>query len=123
MNNVAVASAQTDITFLTPDSVCYFSVRQPDLVVSIEGRNATVTGRWNETLFLQQAADTTLCAFDITALTDCATAPVAANPNALFYTADAQSELRHYENVVAGDSVTLIDYTEEDPALHLPEKE
>ena len=27
------------------------------------------------------------------------------------------------ENVVAGDSVTLIDYTEEDPALNLPEKE
>ena len=27
------------------------------------------------------------------------------------------------ENVVAGDSVTLIDYTEEDSALHLPEKE
>lgn len=24
---------------------------------------------------------------------------------------------------VAGDSVTLIDYTEEDPALNLPEKE
>ncbi len=27
------------------------------------------------------------------------------------------------ENVVTGDSVTLIDYTEEDPALNLPEKE
>ena len=27
------------------------------------------------------------------------------------------------ENVVAGDSVTLIDYTEEDPVLHLSEKE
>ena len=27
------------------------------------------------------------------------------------------------ENVVAGDSVTLIDYTEEDPVLNLPEKE
>ena len=27
------------------------------------------------------------------------------------------------ENVVAGDSVTLIDYTEEDSVLHLPEKE
>ena len=27
------------------------------------------------------------------------------------------------ENVVAGDSVTLIDYTEEGPALVLPEKE
>ena len=27
------------------------------------------------------------------------------------------------ENVVAGDSVTLIDYTEEDSVLHLSEKE
>lgn len=27
------------------------------------------------------------------------------------------------ENVVTGDSVMLIDYTEEDPALNLPEKE
>ena len=27
------------------------------------------------------------------------------------------------ENVVAGDSVTLIDYTEEDSVLHLLEKE
>ncbi len=27
------------------------------------------------------------------------------------------------ENVVTGDSVTLIDYTEEDSVLHLPEKE
>lgn len=27
------------------------------------------------------------------------------------------------ENVVAGDSVTLIDYTEEDSVLHLYEKE
>ena len=27
------------------------------------------------------------------------------------------------ENVVAGDSVTLIDYTEEDSVLHLHEKE
>ena len=27
------------------------------------------------------------------------------------------------ENVVTGDSVTLIDYTEEDPAFHLPDKE
>jgi uncharacterized membrane protein YukC len=26
------------------------------------------------------------------------------------------------ENVVTGDSVTLIDYTEEDSVLHLPEK-
>ena len=103
LNHPAVASKQTSIAFETPDSIAYFTVREADLAVVPEGRHAVVTGRWNEPLFRQLAADAKVCSYDITGLTELNVEPQASNPNALFYASAEQKDLEGYANVVVGD--------------------
>lgn len=111
LNKPAVASTQSKIAFETPDSIVYFAVRQPDLAVTTNGRMATVSGRWNAHLFSERAADDRVCVYDITALTELSTQPIAANPNALFVATAAQaSALADGHNMVTDgvcDSLVL----------------
>jgi len=101
LNHPAVASQQSTISFDTPDSIAYFTVREADLAVVNDGRTAIVSGRWNEPLFRQMATDPYVCSYDITELTELSVQPVAANPNALFYAAPEQKEWSAFDNVVA----------------------
>ena len=82
----------------------YFTVRSSDLSVTIDGRQATVTGRWNSDLFSQQASDARVCAYDISGLSDLNSQPVAANPNALFYTDQGTEVMKQFHNIVVGDA-------------------
>ena len=72
--------------------------------VAVEGRTATVTGRWNETLFQQKTTDPSVCSYDITGLSLLNVQPVVANPNAVFFASTDQQEWGHYDNVVIGDA-------------------
>lgn len=81
----------------------YFTVRSSDLAVTSDGRQATVTGRWNADLFRQQAGDASVCSYDISGLSDLNSQPEAANPNALFYTEQATEAMQQFHNIVVGD--------------------
>ena len=103
MNDKAVASAQTDIAIDAPSPYTYFIIQKPDLNIAFDGRNATVTGRWNATLFTQKASDATVCSYDISGLTELNEKPVAANPNALFYTTAENAPQQDMDNLVVDD--------------------
>ena len=100
LNDKAVASVQSDIAIDTDAPYVYFTVQQPDLTIITEGRNATVTGHWNASLFTEQATDARVCSYDISGLADLNEKPIAANPNALFFTNTPVSGI---VNVVVGD--------------------
>ena len=103
MNTTVRASEKTEMQMAEGQGEIFFTVRPSDLTLTVEGRTATVSGRWNETLFQQKADDASICSYDISALTQLNTQPVAANPNALFYTSADATDLLKYDNVVAGD--------------------
>lgn len=103
MNNVSVASEQTDIQMDLPENCVYFTTREPDLNIVVDGRNATVTGRWNASLFKEKASDSTVCSYDISDLAQLNSKPQAANPNAIFYAKAEDTSLAGIENVVVGD--------------------
>ena len=108
LNHPAVATSQSTIQFETPDSVAYFTVRDADLSVVRDGRQAVVAGRWNEPLFRRLTDGFGICSYDITALDDFNAQPRADNPNALFYTTADRTELAQYDNVVVGDVCTSL---------------
>jgi len=103
IGNKAVASTASDIQMDTDETYTYFTVREADLTVAIDGRNATVTGRWNAKLFASQATDAGVTSYDISGLTELGEKPQAANPNALFYTTEGDTAVAAIENVVVGD--------------------
>lgn len=103
MNNKAVASSQSDIQIDTDQEYVFFTIREADLDVVVDGRNAKVTGHWNATLFSNKATDAYVCSYDISGLAGLNVKPVAANPNAVFYTTSENSSLADIENVVVGD--------------------
>lgn len=103
LNEKVQATEASDLVFDTPVRTLYFTVRSSNLEVTVNGREATVTGRWNADLFREKAQDASVCSYDITGLTDLNSQPEAANPNALFY-ASAQSEgIGQLKNIVVGD--------------------
>ena len=103
LDSKATASTQTDIAHATADAGVRFTVFKPDLAVTADGRTATVTGRWNATLFAEMATDANVTSYDITAVTELGEKPQAPNPNALFYTNAGDTALAAMDNVVAGD--------------------
>lgn len=103
LSGSASASEVSPIQFDTDEEYVYFTIREANLKVTADGRNAVVTGCWNTSLFQQQATDANVCAYDISALTDLSDQPVAANPNALFYATAEQSAWSIYDNVVVDD--------------------
>lgn len=103
LNKPAVATTQSTIMFETPDSIVYFTVREPDLTVTADGRRAVVSGRWNEMAFRRQSADERICSFDLTTLQELNSQPVAANPNALFYVNPGCELPTNLYNVVTDD--------------------
>ncbi len=103
LKNKAVASAQSDIVIDTDAPYTFFTILKPDLAIVIDGRNAIVTGRWNASLFMQKATDASVCSYDISGLAELNEKPIAANPNALFYTTAENTSLSGIENIVVGD--------------------
>ena len=104
LNNKAVASVQTDIAIDTDEPYTYFVVQKADLDIAVDGRIATVTGHWNAALFKKMAPDASVCSYDISALEELTEKPVAANPNALFFTStEASPTVAEIENIVVGD--------------------
>lgn len=79
------AGLRTDMIFDTPDSIVYFIVKNPTLAVTVHGRTATVTGDWSAARFTNLANDPSVTAYDMTAVSQLATQPKAANANALFF--------------------------------------
>ena len=103
MNTTVKASENTELQMGEGEGEVFFTVRASDLTVTSTGRTAVVSGRWNETLFSQLASDATVCSYDISALTQLNTQPVAANPNAVFYASADATDLLRFNNVVVGE--------------------
>lgn len=103
LKDKAIASVQSDIIIDTDEPYTYFTILKPDLAIVIDGRNATVTGHWNAALFKQKATDASVCSYDISGLAELNEKPIAANPNALFYTTAENTNLAGMENIVVGD--------------------
>ena len=82
--SVRIGNVRTNPLTFAGDSVVYFTTRQPDFSVVVNGRNAVATGKWNKMLFEANMGDSTVCVYDMTAVEDIVAQPVAANPNALF---------------------------------------
>ncbi len=93
------AGLRTDMIFDTPDSLVYFIVKNPTLAVTAHGRTATVTGDWSAARFTELASDPSVTAYDMTAVSQLASQPKAANANALFF---VSTPITGAKNVVAG---------------------
>lgn len=104
----AMATERTAIICETSDSEVYFIPREATLAVVANGRHAVVTGRWNASLFSQVASDVRVCSYDMTAVSELNSQPVAANPNALFYVAEGTNTEALLHNVVVGDVCNLL---------------
>lgn len=98
MNHTATAGVKSNIAFDTADSVVFFTVKEADLAMTATGRNATVSGAWDLLTFTRLAKDTSVCNYDMTAVTELNAQPVAANPNALFY---ASNKVAGAYNIIA----------------------
>ena len=82
-----VDSGET-LHFATPDTLIRFKVCDPTLEsLSVKDGVMTLTGDWDPMYFQKLAADTAIIGYDLTQVKGVNSQPVAANPNALFYTA------------------------------------
>lgn len=104
LNNTAMATTRTDLQFLTDEPIVYFTPRKADLAITANGREATVSGHWNAALFSQLAKDASVTSYDISQLQELSEQPMAANPNALFYTGSETSAMEGLKNIVVGDA-------------------
>ena len=98
MNHTATAGLKSNISFDTVDSVAYFTVRNSDLVISIDNHKAVVIGTWDATAFKKLATNASICSYDLTGVKDFTSQPEAPNPNALFY---APNNIEGAYNVIA----------------------
>lgn len=78
--------SEGSLEYLTTDSIVYFNVRQSDLLVQVEGRQAKVTGTYNDALFVEAVNDISVCSYDMTGVKEITMRPTVANPNAIIYT-------------------------------------
>ena len=92
------AGVTSEMIFDTPDSIVYFITKYPTLEVVAKGRKATVTGDWNAAIFTSKAQDAAVTSYDMTNVVQLSEQPVAANENALFFTA---APIEGSANVVA----------------------
>lgn len=91
MNNLASAGLPSYIDLTTPDSVVYFRVQAPDLVVASQTDvEYVLSGHWNEQVFENLTKDETICRYDLTNVVGVTSIPSVANENALFYVAPNQ---------------------------------
>jgi len=81
LDSVARAGTNSPITF-SEDSAVYFQVTEPTLAVAVDGRCATVTGRYNEHLFMSLTSPT-VTYYDMTAVKGRLDAPDFDNPNTM----------------------------------------
>ncbi len=92
------AGLRSEMIYDTPDSIVYFVVKNPNLVVVPNGRTATVSGDWNAARFAELASDPAVTAYDMTAVEQLSTQPEAANENALYF---AKQPVAGAKNIVA----------------------
>lgn len=97
MNPTVKGAVQSQIIMAAADSVAYFTVNQSTLSVVSNGRTATVKGAWDSGLFVEQATDSAVTSYDITAVTGINEKPAAPNKNALFF---ASAPIQGASNVV-----------------------
>ena len=97
MDKVAHSVGEGGIYFDTKDTIAYFTVRNSDLAVVVNGRSATVTGTWNNALFNTMVNDSLICSYDMTGVKDMVERPKVANPNAIVF---ANNEIPGATNVV-----------------------
>lgn len=95
MDHEVKATETSELAISTPDSILYFTVRKPNLAMTVNGRTATVEGNWNSNLFSDMASDEGVTSYDLTGVKDLTTEPAPANPNAIFYVNKAVSDARN----------------------------
>jgi len=93
------AGENSELNVAVSDTVIYFTVAEPTLAITTNGRAATVTGDWNAARFTKLASDESVTSYDLTGVSDLNSQPEAANPNAVF---TATSNTIGAKNVVAG---------------------
>ena len=86
LNNI---EHNTQLNYATADTIIRFKVCAPTLeCVSTENGVKVIKGDWDSSLFAELATDATITQYDLTQVTGINSQPIAANPNALFYTAE-----------------------------------
>ena len=94
------ATALYELKYNTADTAVYFTVRPADFAMTIDGRTAVATGRWNSGLFQNAAGDASVTSYDLTGVSELNEKPVVDNPNAIFYT---NTPIAGATNVVVGN--------------------
>ena len=85
LNNIDESS---ELNFATADTIIRFKVCDPTLeCISTQDGLMTLKGDWNPAIFTELATDASVTRYDLTQVTGINSQPIAANPNALFYTA------------------------------------
>ena len=100
MNNRVKAGVTGTLQLNTNDSIVYFTVADADLQMATEGRTAVVTGTWNANIFSQFEADSTICTYDMTGVTQLTEKPEVPNPNAVFY---ANNDIEDATNIIVNN--------------------
>lgn len=76
-----------EVITATTDTVVYFKVGTKSLALTrVDETTVRVEGGWNGEEFVREAVNDTVAVYDMTAVTGLNSQPVAANPNAVFYT-------------------------------------
>ncbi|MCR5130027.1 MAG: C10 family peptidase [Prevotella sp.] len=89
IDSVVAVGGASKLCHETADTLVYFTVRNGNFMMTIDGRKATATGNWSASLFANVDNDSTVCSYDFTGVSELTETPKAANPNAVFYTSYA----------------------------------
>jgi len=89
IDSVIAVGGVSKLCHETADTLIYFTVRNGNFILTVDGRKATATGNWSASLFANADNDSTVCSYDFTGVSELTEAPKAANPNAVFYTSYA----------------------------------
>ena len=93
------------LRFATADTLLRFKVCASTLEsLSVQDGIMTLTGDWDPTRFAELAADASIVGYDLTQVKGVNSQPIAANPNALFYTS---APIEGY-NIVSSEKVAML---------------
>ena len=86
LNNI---DENSELNFATADSIIRFKIYAPTLeCISTQDGVMTFKGDWDSSTFTELANDASITQYDLTQVAGINSQPIAANPNALFYTAE-----------------------------------
>lgn len=100
IDKTARTSERSEVIYDTPDSIVCFTAMKPDMTYTAEGRKATIGGTWNATVFESLATDSTVTAYDMTAVTELNSQPSVPARNAVFV---ANAAFDGAKNIVSAD--------------------